>query len=420
MDVIQMGLSWNYDAKIIPRTEIRKVLLDTIVEKAKKFICFISPYWFWGAEKQLDLGERFQQKQDQNVAIYLFGRELPEDQSHNHKMFKYFFFIKNIRNCWFVKNLHTKLYYNEEFILITSANIAPTSLGLRSQSGNVNFEEAVLLKTKKIEINSQTRFFYYNPNPFHIPPLFYLEQDEGYSNKRYLLGSGVEKDKDLEVPAIFSLPEMLKDWLVSTTTIKTYDRDNRSNALLHLGELDSFCPICHSPDYHYARTYICHKHGIEYPKLVDHCTNPFDCEMGPFYKYSQFYEQKCPVTVFYCENEDIFYDPAEDKKIPRGILCSAKDGREIESQEYGEKKHEFLYYCGICGSLLTEREKPMRIYGDSERRVDIDEEIACYNCTGCGRSFIEYCPICDEAFPSIDLNKADFYCDTTGESLDIE
>ena len=142
---------------------------------------------------------------------------------------------------------------------------------------------------------------------------------------------------------------MMKDWLHSVDTIESYDIDNiKNNKLIHLGESEVVCPVCGRQNCNFSRTYICHKYGIEYSEMVDHCGGIFECEKGPFFKTHEFYKMRCPITVFYCPSKNIYYDPAKDKFREASELVSGKyDRAELYYEEIGhpEAIEKILIYC---------------------------------------------------------------------------
>jgi len=320
---------YNYQARIIPRDQISQIIQDVIISKARSFICLITPYWTKTGIRELNLIPLLQQKLKKDINIYVFCRYDADPKKlhkENIEIFRSLFFDHNLFNCWLIRNLHGKLYYNEKYILLTSANFTTTSLGFAWGKYENNFEEGVLLKLKKIQKDEVTTLGFSNLNPFMIPPFYYLKKRSKFSDlpdKRFLMGCGYKTTSEIEIPALFSFPEMMKDWLLSTETTRSYDRTNiLNNNLIHLGEFEDFCPICKDDDCEYSRTYICHKYGVEYPDMSNHCKHIFNCERGPFFKTHEFYKLRCPITVFHCPKENVYYDPAKNKIREKGELIS--------------------------------------------------------------------------------------------------
>lgn len=413
---------YNYHARIIPREQISEIIQRKIIRKAKRFICLITPYWTKAGIRELKLVPLLQQKLKDNIDIYLFSRydAIPKkDHKENIEIFRNLFFNHNIINCWLVRNLHGKLYYNEKYILLTSANFTTTSLGFAWGMFENNFEEGVLLKLKPIKKDKNTTLLFSNLNPFMIPPFYYMKKNKKLSElpkNRFLMGCGYHTTSEVEIPALFSFPEMMKDWLLSSETINTYKRINiLNNKLIHIGEFEDFCPICKDEDCGYSRTYICHKYGIEYPAMSDHCKHIFDCEKGPFFKTHEFYKLRCPISVFYCPNKNIFYDPAKNKFREKGALISGKDAR--EELFYLEINHpdaieNLLIFCPKCKNILEEHDKYVHFSGgDLETGSHKDYDIELYKCSKCNNFRLKSCPSCEDGFTIIDISSEYYYCE---------
>ena len=394
---------WNYEAMIITEERIKDILIDKIIKKAKRFVCLITPFWTWGAVNELKLIKIFEEI-NSKINIIIFGKEKVNKHFHNRAIFNHAFSKLNIRNCWFVKNLHTKLYFNEKYILLTSANITTTSLELAKDKSRFNFEEAVLLKLKPINFEDQAWLSFGNINPFEIPPFVYIKDFKDFRKDRFLLGYGYKEVNKVEVPTIFSFPEMMEEWLLSKDTINTYDWEKiKANKLLHLGEVEDFCPICKQQDYNFSRTFICHKYGIEYSKMVGHCDGPIsDCKKGPFFESIANLDQKCPITVFYCPNKKVFFDPGKNRMIDRGLLEEASSGEEYIP--YREEEITPILYCQHCGKFIKTKE--IYIYFD-----DYDYKGEIYHCSKCNKDFLEYCPRCYRKYFEINLENSNFHCE---------
>jgi len=421
---------WNYEAKIIPREKIKDTIINVILRSAKNFVCLIAPFWTWKAVIELNLIDIFKELLKNNVKILLFGREDVPEFFHNIKIFNYCITKLNIRNCWLVKNLHSKLYYNEKLILLTSANITGSSLGYEGQEWTFNFEEAILFKSKPIPFEEGAWYTFDNLNPFEIPPFMHIQDFKDFNKhkNRFPFGYGYKEINKVEIPSIFSFPEMMKEWSLSTDSIKTYDREEiEENRLLHLGEKEDFCPICKDKGCDFSRTYICHKYGIEYKDMNDHC-NWLECKFGPVFESITELRQRCPVTVFYCPDKNLFYDPAKNKLICRNYLKKAQYG-EIWNPHFYEidpdlmhklKKEEdilseecqnkdYLYFCSSCGTILNE---------DKENNIfftDFDYRERLYFCPKCEKRILEHCPKCYHSYLPIDFSSSYFYCEYCNE-----
>jgi len=413
---------YNYHARIIPRDQISQIIQRVIISKARRFVCLITPYWTKAGIRELNLIPLIQQKLKNNIDVYLFSRYDADPKKlhkENIEIFRSLFFDNKIINCWLVRNLHGKLYYNEKYILLTSANFTTTSLGFAWGKYENNFEEGVLLKLKRIQKDKVTSLGFSNLNPFMIPPFYYMKKNSKLSEfpkNRFLKGCGYHTTSEIEIPALFSFPEMMKDWLLSTETISLYERKNiLRNKLIHLGEFEDFCPICKDDDCGYSRTYICHKYGIEYPEMSDHCKHIFDCEKGPFFKTHEFYKLRCPITVFYCPKENIFYDPAENKFREKGVLISGTDARdEFFYREIGhpEAIENIIIYCPKCKSILEEHDKSVYFSGwDLDMGSNTDYEIELYKCPDCNNFRLKNCPCCDDSFTIFDISSKHYFCE---------
>ncbi len=416
---------YNYEARIVPREKISDVLIHKIIKKAKIFVCLITPYWTRAGVNSLGLLSLLRNKKDK-IKIYLFSRyDATPTQSRNEniEIFKEYFYNLGIRNCWLVRNLHGKLYYNEKYILLTSANFTTTSLGFAYGGFENNFEEGVLLKLKWIKKDEQTKIYFSNINPFRIPPFYYLKFRKNLSDfpkNRFLLGCGYHTTSEIEIPSIFSFPEMMKDWLLSVDTIESYNINNiQNNKLIHLGESEALCPVCRSENCKFSRTYICHKYGIEYPEMVDHCSGIFECEKGPFFKTHEFYKMRCPITVFYCPSKNIYYDPAKDKFREASELISGNYARnELFYQEIGhpEAIENIVIYCPQCKKILEETDF-IAYFSGFDLNTQNDYELEIYKCTKCNNYRLKECPYCDEGFTLINIEEEYYYCEKRNEHL---
>ena len=123
MNIELSSEEWNYEAKIVPRDKIHDTLINNIINNANKFICLITPYWTRGAVNKMRLIPLLKKKQESGVNVYLLGEDTEDGDYHqNLSILKSFFNKHGINNCWLVKDLHSKLYYNEHYILLNSAN----------------------------------------------------------------------------------------------------------------------------------------------------------------------------------------------------------------------------------------------------------------------------------------------------------
>ncbi|MFX1344632.1 MAG: hypothetical protein ACFFBC_00470 [Promethearchaeota archaeon] len=416
---------WNYKARIITEDRIKDILLEKILNKARRFVCLITPFWTWAAVNELKLLKFFEENSGK-INIILIGRENVNKYFHNRAIFNHTFSKLDIRNCWVVKNLHTKLYFNEKYILLTSANMTASSLELTKDKSKYNFEEAVLLKLKPIEFEKRAWYTFGNLNPFEIPPFVYIKDIRTFRKNRFLLGYGYKEVNKMEVPTVFSFPEMMEEWLLSEHTIETYKwKGIKGNKLLHLGEVEDFCPICKKEDCNFSRTFICHKYGIEYKNMKNHCMGPIsDCNKGPFFESGTNFDQKCPITVFYCPNKELFYDPAKNKLICQGSLIKAQYGdyqnnfyKYVDPEIIAElddevdilseecKQIDPIYYCSKCGRILKE---------DQDKIIQFDEFESAgslYYCSTCDDYLIEQCPKCFRSFLPIKFASSYFYCE---------
>ena len=426
---------WNYEAKIISREKIRDVLVDVILKESKRFVCLITPYWTWKAVKRIGLTEIFTDLLDKNINILLFGREKVNPKYfHNLSIFNYYFTKLNIRNCWLVKQLHSKLYYNEKHSLITSANFTATSLDVADEEWNFNFEEAILLKLKPVPFEERAWITFNNLNPFEIPPYKHLKSLKNYPKKRFLIGLGYEEHSKIKTPSIFSFPEMMKEWLLSEETINSYNWEEiKNNKLIHLGEKEDFCPICKEEDCNFSRTFICPRFGIEYSEMVGHCNRPFSCDFGPIYKTHDFFNQKCPITVFYCPNKDIFYDPAKNEMLCRGFLKKGIYGAHWEPEpselfdpmeierlndfvDIFSKECEFIdpiLFCSSCGTIIEKLEKWINF-------LEYDNDIQLLKCPKCEQELLNKCPKCSRRFININLKSNYFYCEFCHDEIEFQ
>lgn len=402
---------WNYEAKIIPRHRIREVLIDKILMEAKLFISLMTPFWTWGAVNGINLTEILKDLMKKEVNIFLFGRENVNPQFfHNIKIFRYFFFKLGIFNCWLIKNLHSKLYYNEKNILLTSANFTAKSLDVIKDDWNFNYEDAVLLKLKEITYDDKTHITFPNLNPFNIPPFYYIQNEEKIPMNRFLKGYVYKQIFKMEIPSLFSFPEMMRDWYLTTETSDSYNRQDtlQNKALIHLGEKEGFCPICKHDDCNFSRTFICHKYGVDYTQIANHCGHIIDCEMGSIFKNNDFYNQKCPITVFYCPNNKEFLNPTDCESIPEINIEKASFSENLmyPPEIYGDNVKK-IFFCRSCKRLL-ENVDEQKINFEGEFGNDLFE---LYKCPNCHKTFLKNCPACNFTFPQIDLNNSYFYCE---------
>ena len=413
--------TFNYQAKIVPREQISDTIRTKVIAEAEEFLCLITPYWTIAGIRELGLIPLLQQKLKENVKIYLFSRyeALPRNDYNNSvEIFKNLH-NAGIINCWHVRNLHGKLYYNEKNILLTSANFTTTSLGFARGRYENNFEEGVLLKLKPIKKSNTTRLYFSNINPFMIPPFYYMKIGKGLSElpkKRFLLGCGYHKTSDIEIPALFSFPEMMKDWLLSSETSQTYRRERiLNNKLTHLGEREGFCPICRKSDCDFSRTYICHKYGIEYPDMKNHCKSFLDCNKGPIFRTHEFYKLRCPITVFYCPSRNMYYDPAKDKLRDSSDLFSVTNAREVFYERefmHSSSIDNIFVYCPNCKSILQEQELYAHFTDeDLGRSSHYSHEIEIYKCPICNNYRLKECPECDDGFTLINIENEYYHCE---------
>lgn len=84
---------YNYEARIVPREKISEVLMYKIIEKAKSFVCLITPYWTRAGVNSLGLLSLLRNKKD-NIKIYLFSRydaTPTKGRNENIEIFKNYF-----------------------------------------------------------------------------------------------------------------------------------------------------------------------------------------------------------------------------------------------------------------------------------------------------------------------------------------
>ncbi len=404
---------WNYEAKIIPRSKIRETLETKILNEAESFVCLLTPYWTPTAVNMFNLRYHFEELKKRAIKIYLFSRieanskEYAKNQN-NFTLFNEFFHDLGIKNCWLVKNLHSKLYYNEKYILLSSANLTASSLGLTYGRFINNYEEGVLLKLKDIKYDKNGYLIFSNLNPFDIPPFYAIQNLKEIPKGRFLLNIlGKHETSKIEIPSIFSFPDMMEDWLLSVETIKTYNRSEFGKKdIIHIGEKENYCPVCKSKECDYSRTFICQRNGIEYPEIAKHCSFFFECEFAPDFKTHKFYDQKCPISVFYCPEKNCFYDPSRDAEYFKNeSLLAINENLETFMNSDSLDINEFILYCPNCQKILIEQGEVI-YFSD----FDFTKPIELYKCSDCNNSYITMCPNCDTGFPNINLSSEYFKC----------
>jgi HKD family nuclease len=147
---------WNYDASIISKNYLKNVLTEKIIKNAENFVCLMAPFWTWSGVKFLNLIDELKVAKRRKVKIYLFGKS--EDSFNAKEIFRSFYEKNGIKNCWLVKDLHSKIYFNETYILISSANITKTALNPDEtdiDDNSYNFEDSILLRLKKVQITEK-------------------------------------------------------------------------------------------------------------------------------------------------------------------------------------------------------------------------------------------------------------------------
>ena len=246
---------WNYEAKIIPRSKIRETLENKILNEAENFVCLLTPYWTPAAVNMFNLRHHFEELRGRGIKIYLFSRIEANSEDYyknqyNFTLFNEFFHELGIKNCWLVKSLHSKLYFNEKYILLSSANLTASSLGLAYGRFINNYEDGVLLKLKDIKYDKNGYLIFSNLNPFDIPPFYAIQNLKEIPRDRFLLNIlGKHEISKIDIPSIFSFPDMMEDWLLSTETIRTYNRSEFGKKdIIHIGEKENYCPICKSKE----------------------------------------------------------------------------------------------------------------------------------------------------------------------------
>jgi hypothetical protein len=70
----------------------------------------------------------------------------------------------------------------------------------------------------------------------------------------------------------------------------------------------------------YSKQVICLKHNLPYENMKGHCS--MDCEYFPDFKRGEFYDEKCPITVFFCPSTNQYYDPRNDSNLSGNELRS--------------------------------------------------------------------------------------------------
>ncbi len=174
---------WNYDASIVSKNDLKDVLMEEIVKKAEDFVCLMAPFWTWSGVNFLNLRDELMKAKRRNVKIYLFGKS--EDSINTKQIFSEFYQKNGIKNCWLVKDLHSKIYYNETYILISSANITKPALNPDEKNiddnpyNSYNFEDSILLRLKEVQITEKCSWNLSNLNPFKLP-LYTFADDPMY------------------------------------------------------------------------------------------------------------------------------------------------------------------------------------------------------------------------------------------------
>ncbi len=210
---------WNYDARIISKNDLKNVLTEKIIKNAENFVCLMAPFWTWGGVKFLNLIDELKEAKKRNVKIYLFGKS--EDSINAKEIFRSFYEKNGIKNCWLVKDLHSKIYYNETYILISSANITKTALNpdeIDIDNNSYNFEDSILLKLKKVQVTEKRSLILSNLNPFKLPLYTFADNpiyEEYFWNKFYSAALGDNKHEfktKIKIPNVFSFALILRDW----------------------------------------------------------------------------------------------------------------------------------------------------------------------------------------------------------------
>ena len=140
-----------------------------------------------------------------------------------------------------------------------------------------------------------------------------------------------------------------------------------------------------------------------------------DIIKGPYFKSHEFYKLRCPITVFYCPEKEIFYDPAKDKFRDIGYLLSGKDAREeFFYKEIGhpEALENIVVYCPKCKGILEEQNRVIYFSGwDLDMGSNTDYEIELYKCPNCNSYRLKECPCCEDGFTIIDPSSEYYYCE---------
>lgn len=403
---------WNYDARIISKNDLKNVLTEKIIKNAENFVCLMAPFWTWGGVKFLNLIDELKEAKKRNVKIYLFGKS--EDSINAKEIFRSFYEKNGIKNCWLVKDLHSKIYYNETYILISSANITKTALNpdeIDIDNNSYNFEDSILLKLKKVQVTEKRSLILSNLNPFKLPLYTFADNpiyEEYFWNKFYSAALGDNKHEfktKIKIPNVFSFGLILRDWYLYPLIDE--------NILKHINEYYGICPICNKKECKYSKQVICLKHNLPYEDMKRHCS--MDCEYFPDFERGEFYDEKCPITVFFCPSTNKYYDPRNNSNVTGNELRSTYDFHD-EYLDFGDEEHneyysDFIFYCRNCEKILEPMEREGYIEAYMSDNFDGREGVEVFKCPNCETIYFKYCPNCHKGFIELKKDSSYIYCE---------
>ncbi len=209
----------------------------------------------------------------------------------------------------------------------------------------------------------------------------------------------------IKIPNVFSFALILRDWYLYPLIDE--------KILKHINEYYGICPICNKKECKFSKETICLKHNLAYEDMKGHCST--DCEYFPFFERGEFYDEKCPITVFFCPTTDQYYDPRIDEKFTRNKLRSPFDYVDFESldyedEDYDQKYYNNIFYCKTCKNILELMGQEAYVSNHRDDNFEWRDGVEVYRCSNCEKIYLKYCPNCHKGLIELRKDSSYFYC----------